>query len=170
MSVLCDALASAPDIKVAGTASNGAIALARIPQLNPDIMTEAARGVHTKGGAMQDWGKPRRPNREARERSGPAPRDPRDDSDRPAAPEEAPLVSVRPASRPRTDAIGRIAALEAEVARLKSERSHDADQAVSRETNESRRSASWYLVLIFIFTSTGVSCSSDPAGASSLIR
>ncbi|MBZ5687772.1 MAG: chemotaxis response regulator protein-glutamate methylesterase [Acidobacteriia bacterium] len=37
--LLCDALASAPDIKVAGTASNGAIALARIPQLNPDIIT-----------------------------------------------------------------------------------------------------------------------------------
>jgi chromosome segregation ATPase len=37
-------------------------------------------------------------------------------------------VSGRPPSRPRTDAIGRIAALEAEVARLKAERSHDADQ------------------------------------------
>ena len=77
---------------------------------------------------MQDWGKPRRPNREVRERSGPAPRDPRADSDRPAAPEEAPLVSGRPPSRPRTDAIGRIAALEAEIERMKSERAHDADQ------------------------------------------
>ena len=37
--LLCEALASAPDIKVAGTASNGEIALARIPQLNPDIIT-----------------------------------------------------------------------------------------------------------------------------------
>jgi two-component system, chemotaxis family, protein-glutamate methylesterase/glutaminase len=37
--LLCDALAFAPDIKVAGTASTGAIALARIPQLNPDIIT-----------------------------------------------------------------------------------------------------------------------------------
>src|SRR5579864_5033162 len=37
--LLCDALASAPDIKVAGTASTGAIALARIPQLNPDVIT-----------------------------------------------------------------------------------------------------------------------------------
>lgn len=37
--LLCDALASAPEIKVAGTASNGAIALARIAQLNPDIIT-----------------------------------------------------------------------------------------------------------------------------------
>jgi two-component system, chemotaxis family, protein-glutamate methylesterase/glutaminase len=37
--LLCDALASTPEIKVSGTASNGAIALARIPQLNPDIVT-----------------------------------------------------------------------------------------------------------------------------------
>src|SRR5579872_4167161 len=91
-------------------------------------MTGGARGVHTKGGEMQDWGKPRRPTREPRERSGPAPRDPRADSDRPAAPEEAPLVSGRPPSRPRTDAVGRITALEVEVARLKGERARDADQ------------------------------------------
>jgi two-component system, chemotaxis family, protein-glutamate methylesterase/glutaminase len=37
--VLCDALASAAEIKVAGTASSGAIALAKIPQLNPDVIT-----------------------------------------------------------------------------------------------------------------------------------
>ena len=37
--LLSEALASTPEIKVAGTASNGAIALARIPQLNPDIIT-----------------------------------------------------------------------------------------------------------------------------------
>jgi len=37
--LLSEALASTPEIKVAGTASNGAIALARIPQLNPDLIT-----------------------------------------------------------------------------------------------------------------------------------
>ncbi len=37
--LLCDALASAPDMVVAGTASTGAIALARIPQMNPDVIT-----------------------------------------------------------------------------------------------------------------------------------
>jgi two-component system, chemotaxis family, protein-glutamate methylesterase/glutaminase len=37
--LLSDALASSPDVQVAGTASNGAIALARIPQLNPDLIT-----------------------------------------------------------------------------------------------------------------------------------
>jgi two-component system chemotaxis response regulator CheB len=37
--LLCEAVAPAPGIKVAGTASTGAIALARIPQLNPDIIT-----------------------------------------------------------------------------------------------------------------------------------
>src|ERR1700756_80864 len=37
--LLCEALASTPEIKIVGTASNGAIALARIPQLNPDIIT-----------------------------------------------------------------------------------------------------------------------------------
>jgi len=37
--LLSEALASTPNIKVAGTASNGAIALARIPQLNPDVIT-----------------------------------------------------------------------------------------------------------------------------------
>ncbi len=37
--LLCEALASAPGIKVVGTASNGAIALAKIPQLNPDVIT-----------------------------------------------------------------------------------------------------------------------------------
>ena len=37
--LLCEALASTPEIKVAGTACNGAIALAKIPQLNPDVIT-----------------------------------------------------------------------------------------------------------------------------------
>jgi len=37
--LLCEALASSPGITVAGTASGGAIALAKIPQLNPDIIT-----------------------------------------------------------------------------------------------------------------------------------
>jgi two-component system, chemotaxis family, protein-glutamate methylesterase/glutaminase len=37
--LLCDALASTPEIKVAGTASSGAIALAKIPQLNPNVIT-----------------------------------------------------------------------------------------------------------------------------------
>ena len=37
--LLCEALESSAEVKVAGTASNGAIALARIPQLNPDVIT-----------------------------------------------------------------------------------------------------------------------------------
>jgi len=37
--LLCDALASAKEIEVAGTASSGVIALAKIPQLNPDVIT-----------------------------------------------------------------------------------------------------------------------------------
>jgi two-component system, chemotaxis family, protein-glutamate methylesterase/glutaminase len=37
--LLCDALASSAEVQVAGTASNGAIALAKIPQLNPDVIT-----------------------------------------------------------------------------------------------------------------------------------
>ena len=37
--LLCDALASSAEVSVAGTASNGALALARIPQLNPDVIT-----------------------------------------------------------------------------------------------------------------------------------
>src|SRR5579872_132697 len=37
--ILCDALASSTEIQVAGTASNGAIALSKIPQLNPDVVT-----------------------------------------------------------------------------------------------------------------------------------
>jgi len=37
--LLCDVLASSPEVQVAGTASNGAIALAKIPQLNPDVIT-----------------------------------------------------------------------------------------------------------------------------------
>jgi two-component system, chemotaxis family, protein-glutamate methylesterase/glutaminase len=37
--LLCDALASSADIEVAGTASSGALALAKIPQLNPDVIT-----------------------------------------------------------------------------------------------------------------------------------
>jgi len=37
--LLCDALASSPEVQPAGTASNGAIALAKIPQLNPDVVT-----------------------------------------------------------------------------------------------------------------------------------
>jgi two-component system, chemotaxis family, protein-glutamate methylesterase/glutaminase len=37
--LLCEALTSSPEVKVAGTASSGAIALAKIPQLNPDVIT-----------------------------------------------------------------------------------------------------------------------------------
>jgi two-component system chemotaxis response regulator CheB len=37
--LLSEALASAPEIQLAGTASSGAIALAKIPQLNPDVIT-----------------------------------------------------------------------------------------------------------------------------------
>jgi len=37
--LLCEALASSAEISVAGTASSGAIALAKIPQLNPDVIT-----------------------------------------------------------------------------------------------------------------------------------
>ncbi len=37
--LLCEALASSPEVEVAGIASSGAIALAKIPQLNPDVIT-----------------------------------------------------------------------------------------------------------------------------------
>lgn len=37
--LLSEALASTPEVQLAGTASNGAIALAKIPQLNPDVIT-----------------------------------------------------------------------------------------------------------------------------------
>ncbi len=37
--LLCEALASSPEVRVVGTASSGAIALAKIPQLNPDVVT-----------------------------------------------------------------------------------------------------------------------------------
>lgn len=37
--LLCEALAASPEISVVGTASSGAIALAKIPQLNPDLIT-----------------------------------------------------------------------------------------------------------------------------------
>jgi two-component system chemotaxis response regulator CheB len=37
--LLCEALNCSPEIQVAGTASSGAIALAKIPQLNPDVIT-----------------------------------------------------------------------------------------------------------------------------------
>jgi two-component system, chemotaxis family, protein-glutamate methylesterase/glutaminase len=37
--LLCDVLASSDEVKVAGTASGGAIALAKIPQLSPDVIT-----------------------------------------------------------------------------------------------------------------------------------
>jgi len=37
--VLCDALAADPDMVVAGTASDGRLALQRIPQVSPDIIT-----------------------------------------------------------------------------------------------------------------------------------
>lgn len=37
--LLSEALASTPGIQLAGTASSGAIALAKIPQLNPDLIT-----------------------------------------------------------------------------------------------------------------------------------
>jgi two-component system chemotaxis response regulator CheB len=37
--LVCDALAGIPEIEVAGTASTGAIALAKIPRLNPDVVT-----------------------------------------------------------------------------------------------------------------------------------
>lgn len=37
--VVCDALAAHAEVEVAGTAATGAIALAKIPQLNPDVIT-----------------------------------------------------------------------------------------------------------------------------------
>ncbi len=37
--LLSESLASSTEVQVAGTASNGAIALAKIPQLNPDVIT-----------------------------------------------------------------------------------------------------------------------------------
>ncbi len=37
--LVSDALASDPEIEVAGVAANGAIALAKIPQINPDVIT-----------------------------------------------------------------------------------------------------------------------------------
>jgi two-component system chemotaxis response regulator CheB len=37
--LLCEALANCAEVTVAGTASNGSIALAKIPQLNPDVIT-----------------------------------------------------------------------------------------------------------------------------------
>jgi two-component system, chemotaxis family, protein-glutamate methylesterase/glutaminase len=37
--LLCEALDSRAEVSVAGTASSGAIALAKIPQLNPDVIT-----------------------------------------------------------------------------------------------------------------------------------
>jgi two-component system chemotaxis response regulator CheB len=37
--LLSEALSSSPEVEVAGLASNGAIALAKIPQLNPDVIT-----------------------------------------------------------------------------------------------------------------------------------
>jgi two-component system, chemotaxis family, protein-glutamate methylesterase/glutaminase len=37
--LVCEALAGIPEIEVAGTASTGAIALAKIPRLNPDVVT-----------------------------------------------------------------------------------------------------------------------------------
>jgi two-component system, chemotaxis family, protein-glutamate methylesterase/glutaminase len=37
--LLCEVLASSSEVRVAGTASSGAIALAKIPQLNPDVIT-----------------------------------------------------------------------------------------------------------------------------------
>jgi two-component system, chemotaxis family, protein-glutamate methylesterase/glutaminase len=37
--VLCDALASDPDVEVVGTASDGRIALAKLSQLHPDLVT-----------------------------------------------------------------------------------------------------------------------------------
>ncbi len=37
--LLCEALGSSPEVTVAGTASSGSTALAKIPQLNPDVVT-----------------------------------------------------------------------------------------------------------------------------------
>jgi two-component system chemotaxis response regulator CheB len=37
--LLCEALASSAEVQLAGTASSGAIALAKIPQLSPDVIT-----------------------------------------------------------------------------------------------------------------------------------
>ena len=36
---VCDALSASAEVEVAGTAPSGAIALAKIPQLNPDVIT-----------------------------------------------------------------------------------------------------------------------------------
>lgn len=37
--LVSEALATSPEVEVVGTASNGAIALAKIPQLNPNVIT-----------------------------------------------------------------------------------------------------------------------------------
>src|SRR5579863_7609998 len=37
--VLCDALSADPEIEIAATAADGSIALAKIPSLNPDLIT-----------------------------------------------------------------------------------------------------------------------------------
>src|ERR1700691_331988 len=47
--VLCDVLASDPAIAVAGTASDGRIALAKIGQLNPDLITLDVEMPNTSG-------------------------------------------------------------------------------------------------------------------------
>ncbi len=37
--MLSDVLSADPDLEVVGTAANGRIALAKIPQVNPDLIT-----------------------------------------------------------------------------------------------------------------------------------
>src|SRR6202012_3803784 len=37
--LLCEAFRTSPEVTVAGTAPNGSIALAKIPQVNPDVIT-----------------------------------------------------------------------------------------------------------------------------------
>jgi two-component system, chemotaxis family, protein-glutamate methylesterase/glutaminase len=37
--LLCEALASSPEVQLAGTAASGSLALMKIPQLNPDVVT-----------------------------------------------------------------------------------------------------------------------------------
>src|SRR5258708_37384007 len=76
---------------------------------------------------MQDWGR-RRPDARGKDRPSAVPKDPRTDSEPPAAAEEMPLVARRVPSRPRSDVVGRISALELEIARLTEERARDADQ------------------------------------------
>jgi two-component system chemotaxis response regulator CheB len=59
---VAEALASDPELEVVGTAANGRLALARIPQLNPDVVTldiemPEMDGLATLAAIRRDWPK-----------------------------------------------------------------------------------------------------------------